>query len=102
MSTLAQQFTLSQNANVQQSIRMSMIGQALIIVSEAVDSVHPVKHQKRHDLASTVLRDPDYWLVRFVHAACAQDTLTGASTDTQINTAVNSLFNQISGVDAAD
>jgi hypothetical protein len=102
MSTLQQQYALAQNATVQQVIRMSMIGNALTIVSEATDSSHPVKHQKRHDLAMRVLNDPDYYQPRFVQAAAAQDILTTGSSDSQINAAIALLFDKISGVDAND
>jgi hypothetical protein len=102
MSTLAAQWTLSQNTTAQQAIRMSMVKNALTVVSEAADAAHPVKHQKRHELAVRVLNDPDYYLMRFVYAAVAQDTLTASSTDAQINTAILSLFDLISGVDAND
>jgi hypothetical protein len=102
MATLQAQYNLTQNATVQQTIRMSMIGNALTVVSEAADSGHPNKHIKRHDLAVMVLRDPDYWQPRFVGAAAAQDQLTGSSTDAQINAAVALLFDKIAGVDISD
>lgn len=102
MATLAQQYTLSQNATVQQSVRMAMVKNALTVVSEPADELHPIKHKKRHDLAARVLLDPDYYLMRFVYAICAKDTLTGASTDATIITEIGSLYNLISGVDAAD
>jgi hypothetical protein len=102
MTLLSAQWTLSQTAAVQQNIRMSMIKNALIIASESLDPTLPILHQKRHAIATQVLRDPDYWLMRFVYAAVAQDTLLVSSTDAQINVAVATLFNPIGCVDAID
>ncbi len=102
MSTLASQWTLSQTPSVQQLVRMSMIKNALIVVAEAADEAHPLKHTKRHDLAIRVLLDPDYYLMRFVYASVAQDTLTVSSTDAQINAAIASLYDLLAGVDAND
>ncbi len=108
MTALSAQYTLSQNAGLQQTIRMSMVGNALTVVSEArqydveLVEIHAIKHDKRHGLASRILLDPDYYLMRFVYASCAQDTLTGASSDAQINAAVLSLFDKIAGVDVND
>lgn len=102
MTALSAQYTLSQNASIQQVIRMSMIKNALTVVSEAYDTTLPIYHKKRHDLALCVLKDPDYWLMRFVYSAIALDTLLISSTDAQINAAVLSLYNPISGVDAPD
>jgi hypothetical protein len=102
MATLAAQYTLSQTVAVQQLVRMAMTKNALTVVAEAVDVDHPTKHAKRHDLAARVLLDPDYYLMRFVYAICAKDTLTVSSTDALIISEVGTLFDLISGVDAAD
>lgn len=102
MATLAQQYTLSQTAGVQQVIRMAMVKNALTVVAEAVDLVRPNRHLKRHELAIKVLQDPDYWLMRFVYAISAKDTLVVGSADALILSEIATLFDLISGVDAAD
>jgi hypothetical protein len=102
MTALSAQWTLSQTAGVQQAIRMAMIKNSLTIVSESADLVHPIKHLKRHTLAVNVLQDPDYWLMRFVYAIAAKDTLVIGSADALIISEVGTLFDLISGVDAAD
>lgn len=102
MATLAQQYTLSQTAGVQQVIRMAMVKNALTVVAEATDLAHPTKHLKRHRLAVNVLQDPDYWLMRFVYAIAAKDTLVVGSADALILSEVGTLFDLISGVDAGD
>lgn len=102
MSTLAAQYTLTQNATVQQAIRMAMISNANTIVGEAYDSLHVSKWNKRHELAVLVLRDPDYWLMRFVYSTIANDVLTGASTDAQIKAEVGLTFDRIAGVASND
>lgn len=102
MTALSAQYTLSQNATVQQAIRMAMVSNANTIIGEALDILHPVKHGKRHDLALQVLRDPDYWLMRFVYSTIANDVLTGSSTDAQIKAEVLVSFDRIAGIDVAD
>lgn len=102
MATLASQYTLTQNATVQQAIRMAMTWNANQIVIEAYDSEHVQKWTKRHELAVMVLRDPDYWLMRFVASTIANDVLTGSSTDAQIKTEVGLSFDRIAGVASND
>lgn len=102
MTALSAQYTLTQNATVQQSIRMAMISNANTIVGEPYDSSHVNKWTKRHDLAVTILRDPDYWLMRFVYSTIANDVLTGSSTDAQIKAEVLMSFDKIAGIGSND
>ncbi len=102
MTALSAQYTLSQTVAVQQLVRMAMVKNALTIVSEAVDPGHEARHIKRHDLATRVLMDSDYYLMRFVYAICAKDTLTAGSPDALILSEIGTLFDAIAGVDIAD
>lgn len=102
MSTLSAQYTLTTNATVQQAIKIAMVWNANQIVIESYDSLHQSKWEKRHELAVLVLRDPDYWLMRFVYSTIANDVLTGASTDAQIKTEVGLSFDRIAGIASND
>lgn len=102
MSTLAQQYTNSQNAAIQQKVRMAMVKNALTIAAESPDPAHEIKYVKRHDLATRVLLDPDYYLMRFVYAICAKDTVDGTTTDPQIVSEIGTLYDLIAGVASGD
>ncbi len=100
--TLAAQWAATQSATNQQAVRMAMLGICLTIVSEVADPTHPVKHQKRHDLAVQCLRDPDYWQIRFLHSGLALDQAAGYATDALIISALQTVFDKIAGIDASD
>lgn len=100
--TLAAQYAATQTLANQQAVRMAMLGISLTIVSEASDPAHPIRHQKRHDMAVLCLRDPDHWQVRFLHCGLALDQATGYGTDALIISALQTVFDKIAGIDASD
>lgn len=101
-TSLSSLYTIATTLANLQVGRMAMIQVSLTIASEAVDNIHPVKHLKRHTLATNVLNDPDYWTPRFVQAAIALDQASGYGTDALIIQAITTVFDKIAGVDAAD
>jgi len=97
-------FTLSTNATFMGQIQMSMINNALQVASEAA-SAHSIVDSKRNTLAVAVLNNPSNYLTRFILAAIeanGETTLTAASTDAQMDSAISAIRNGVAGVTRRD
>src|SRR5262245_31843873 len=93
--------TLSQDATFQGRIRMASVKAAVAIVNEAASPKSNVD-RKRHDLAVRVLNSPSAMVTSFTQAAIEAGALVSGSTDTQLDTAIASVWNGIAGVASTD
>lgn len=100
--TLQQEYDQTQNATTIQVAKMAMITVALTVAGETLDPLHVSKYNKRHDLATRVLNDPDYYAPRFLATALALNAVAGYPTDQNKIDAITSVFDKIAGVAVND
>lgn len=89
------QAALAGNAEFVGRVRMAMLDAATDIYSEEPATDY---HAQRGDLAVQVARDPNRWQAPFVELICSDSALTTSSTDSDIKTAVASVWNVMAGV----
>lgn len=99
-------FTLSNDVNFQNRIRMAMI-KAAIAVGNETPTVKPIVDGKRSTLSLAVLTRPDFYLPNFTVAAIEAgispgNPLVSGSTDVNIDTAIASVWNEMAGVTLRD
>lgn len=99
-------FALSNDATFQSRIKMSMIKQAIVVLA-AAPSTDATIDNKRTSLAKMVLNNPDVYILIFSLAAIETgggngQPLTAVSTDTNIDTAIITVWNDIAGVTTRD
>ena|SRR3990167_10258012 len=90
-------YTLAIDATFKQKVRMAMMSAALAIIGE--DSTTGKTLEKRQALGVSVLADGGATkLDAFSYAAAGYGTLTGTSTDSDIQFVVNSIWNDLAGI----
>jgi hypothetical protein len=95
-------FTLANDGTFQQKLRMAICKTAVSVAGEA-STVLATKDEKRHQLAVAVLVDGGIGkLEAFAFASVAGGALTGASTDTDIETRLSAIWNDLAGVSGRD
>jgi hypothetical protein len=96
------QYTLANTATHRQKVQIAMCKVATMVVGEA-PTASAAKDEKRHKLGVDILQDGGVArLDAFVYACGGVGTLSGASTDNDIEFVVTSVFNDIAGVRGGD
>lgn len=80
-------------------VAAAMIGAAVAVGNETVDSPPTETQRKRHALSANVLREPDTWADNFAWAVASNVAITYASDDGDIQFTVNSVWNAVAGVE---
>ncbi len=93
---LHDQWNIATDDSFKRRVQIAMLNAAIAISSEATATPN---HTNRANYAKAVLNDPERYMPLFSLAICAFDaTLTSASPDASINTAVASVWNALAGV----
>jgi hypothetical protein len=93
-------YSLSQDLDFRKKLRIAMAKVALAVVGEN-PSTNGTYDEKRHAYGVAVLNNVDAYLDRFAYAAVSQGTLSGLSTDGDIEFMVTSVFSDLAGVTKA-
>ena len=102
MATLTELLTLAGDATFRGKIRMAALNAGLAVMGET-SSGKGLVDQKRGAFAAAVLADGcSAKLDAVAYAAAAYGTLTGSSTDGDIQFVVNSIFSDLATVNGAD
>jgi len=96
MTYLSQELLLLE-ADFQIKIRQAMIESALNVVGET-PSGNTDKDTKRKTLGVAILNTPGSHEIEFRRAVAALGTITSASSDASVKTAIDSVFSDIAGV----
>ena len=75
-----------------------MIKTAVVVLGEVLTPTKQILLDKRHNLAYEILNFPDSKLEAFCWAIAQHPTITILSIDTDIDTTLLSVFNDIAGV----
>lgn len=91
--TYATQAALATDATFRATVKMSLVTTARSLLSQVKppDELATVT-QKRRDLALKILSNPDSLIETATWALASVPTITGSSTDAQVQSAVNSLL----------
>ena len=100
--TYADQAALAVNAAFRDRVKVATVTAAVAIQGEAVGAFSEQEYQKRQKLSSKVLINPGGQLESFVWAVVQNAAITSSSTDGDIQFTVNSVGDDIAGVDAGD
>lgn len=100
--TYADQAALAVNAAFRDRVKVATVIAAVAIQGEAVGAFSEQQYQKRQRLSSRVLTNPAGPLESFVWAVTANAAITSGSTDGDIQFTVNSVWDDVAGVDAGD
>jgi len=108
--TFNEQKALAESGLFREQIKMAIIKAASDIAGEAVASpANPTKDTIRHDLTVNVIADinnnPGVYVVRFAFVCAALNTLNAdptTNTDASVQTAVNSAWNDVAGLQGKD
>ena len=93
---LHDQSNIATDDSFKRRVEISMLNAAIAISAEAGGTPN---HTNRANYAKLVLNDPERYMPLFALAITAYDqTLTTASPDTAINTAVSAVWNALAGV----
>jgi hypothetical protein len=95
------QVMLARDGVFRDRVRMAIVTAAKDVMGEA-KAVADQVYGKRQALAFQVLRSSESWLDCFAWGVASNPTITGTSTDADIQFTVNSLINDMAGVTGAD
>lgn len=98
----ATQAALAVDVAFQARIRVAMVTAAVFITNEAKGGRTDTVFNKRVAFAYQVLSNSNGYLDRVTWAVVANPAITAASTDTDIQNEVRSLWNGLSGVAVTD
>lgn len=99
MASLADQYTYSQNATLQNQVRQAMVSAAIAISGEA-----QAFNRNRTTLAIAVLKNPSAYLPQFTQIVANDATVSGTiaaggasatATDAQIAAAISAAWNAV-------
>jgi hypothetical protein len=90
-------YALAQDAVFLTKITVCIRKTALAVAGET-PSGKDQSDAKRHALAVSVLQDEGVWAERFAYAVVAGGIITGASSDSDIEFTVNSVWSDMAGV----
>ena len=94
-------FNLAENPTFKLRVNSLMKKSALAIIGET--NLPPIAISKRHKLAESILSDRKRVIeYNFCHALTSQGTLAEASTDSDIEFTINSIFSDMAGVSAQE
>jgi len=89
---------LAQNEDFRKKVKVAMVNAAQNVSSEAVDLVHISYHTKRSTHAHNILSGPQNYVDSYSYGSTANGLLTEASSDSDIQFTVNSIFDAQAGV----
>jgi hypothetical protein len=95
-------YTLSQDATFRGKVQVLLAKVAVSVQGEARGSMDPKEWRKRGIHATRVLENPLNWLNQTVFAIVQNDTITGSSTDSDIEFMISSTFSDVAGVTGED
>ena len=104
-------YDLTSNSVFQVKVHMAVLKSALAVVGEAAGTMGAGQLSKRHDLGAAVLiggtvngvaHTPADIQERFRWAVAGLDTITGASSDSDVEWAVNSIWDDLAAVKASE
>lgn len=91
---------LAQDGDFRLKVKIAMISAAKDVAASAPTAF--LDYAKRQAYAVQVLNEPDYKLNPFCFAVAANPAITSASTDSDIQFTVNSVFDSLAGVKPSD
>ena len=96
------QAILANDTAFRSRVKVAIVTAALVIGGEAKGAQSESKYRKRQGLAYSILVDPNSHLDRFSFSATADPLVIAASLDAVLQTRVESLWNDLAGVNALD
>lgn len=98
------QATLAADETFRGRVRVALASAAVAIAGEAQDSRSDTEYGKRQGLAYDVIRAAfaGSWLEAFVWGVVQNTSVTGASSDNDIQFTVNSVWDDFAGVRVTD
>lgn len=100
--TYLDQAALAANPDFQLRVKVAIATAATQVAGEAQGQLSAAVYAKRQTLAFDVLRDSPRWVERWAWAIVSNPAITGASTDSDIQFTVNSMWNDLAGVTGLD
>lgn len=100
--TYASAATLAADAAFQARVRVAIVTAAVDVMGESKTGLSDTVFDKRQALAHAVLNDSAGYLDRFVWCVVANVAISSASTDSDIQFTVNSVWSDLSGVTVTD
>lgn len=99
------QYLLGEDSTFQHRVQQAMFTAAVAIQGEVIGSMGAAQLAKRQALSHAVLSQagsPGGMTSRFARLVAANPAVTGSSTDSDIQFTVNSLWDDVAGVEAGD
>ena len=96
------QYTLSQDVTFQHRVLVAIATAAVQVQGEALGAFSVQHYQKRQALARRVISNLTAVVNQFAVLVCQNAAITTLSLDSDIQFTVNSLWDDIAGVDAGD
>lgn len=96
------QYTLGEDPTFIHRVQIAVATSAVQIQGEAVGSFTPQQYQKRQALARKVIANPPVFAQLFARLVVTAASITGASTDAQIQTMIDNNWSKMAGIDLGD
>jgi hypothetical protein len=95
---LEDNYDLPRIPSFQRKIEVAMMSTARNVTNESINSNYLTYHNKRSELAKSILNGPQNYVEPFAKNAAAVGTLSYTSSDGDIQYVVNQIFDSIAGV----
>ncbi|MEU8270832.1 hypothetical protein AB0B89_27200 [Sphaerisporangium sp. NPDC049002] len=96
------QAALASNADFQLKVKVAIATAAIDVGGEAQGQMSAAVYGKRQALAADVLRESAKWVERFAWAITSNVAISEASSDSDLQFTVNSMWNDLAGVTGLD
>lgn len=96
------QYALGEDATFQHRVQVALLVAAKDVQGEAQGTYTVSQHAKRQQLARSVLFDPVQYVVRFARLVATNPVITASSVDGDLQFTLNTLWDDMAGVDASD
>jgi hypothetical protein len=97
-----EQAALAADTSFRDKVRVAIVTSAVDVMGVAKGSMSDTVFGKRQSFAYQVISNSNGYVDRFAWSVVANVAITGASTDSDIQFTVNSLWNDLSGVTITD
>ena len=96
------QYALGEDATFQHKVQVACATAAIQVQGEALGTYTPTVYQKRQNLARRVIANPAGMAVAFARVVVTNVAISSSSSDSDIQFTVNSMWDDVAGVDLND